>query len=106
MTENTDMVTAFKQTVTVKPGGRIEFSSPELRAGTKAEVIVLLGRQKQQGRIAQSRPALTVVERRKARRRLERFAGAVNSGDPQSSDNDKIDADLAREYENTHEEER
>jgi len=40
-----------------------------------------------------------------ARRRFRRFFGAVDSGDPHSGDNDRIDADLAREYAATHEEE-
>jgi hypothetical protein len=35
--------------------------------------------------------------------RLRRYAGIVHSGDPHSSDNDRIDADLAREYGSTHE---
>lgn len=34
--------------------------------------------------------------------RLRRFAGSVNGGDPRSADNDRIDADLARAYEATH----
>ncbi len=29
---------------------------------------------------------------------LHKYAGAANSGDPHSGDNDRIDADLAREY--------
>ena len=51
-------------------------------------------------------PPLAEEERQAARERLLRFAGAVNSGDPRSADNDRIDADLAREYNNTHQEER
>ena len=31
--------------------------------------------------------------------------GAVSSGDPNSSDNERIDADLSREYANDHEDE-
>ena len=31
------------------------------------------------------------------------FFGIWDSGDPRSADNDRIDADLAREYESTHE---
>ncbi len=38
----------------------------------------------------------TEIERRKVR--FRRFIGAWNSGDPDSSDNERIDADLAREY--------
>lgn len=36
------MVTALRHRVTVKQGGRIEFSSGELQEGWQAEVIVLL----------------------------------------------------------------
>ena len=36
--------------------------------------------------------------------RLLRHAGSFNSGDPHSADNDRIDADLAREYGSAHEE--
>ena len=46
---------------------------------------------------------LNAEERAQAKARLKRFAGAVNSGDPHSADNERIDADLAREYANTHE---
>lgn len=34
-----------------------------------------------------------------------RFFGMFNSGDPDSADNERIDADLARAYADTHEEE-
>jgi hypothetical protein len=44
------------------------------------------------------RPQLTPAEWEAARQRLLRFAGVTNSGDPRSADNDRIDADLAREY--------
>ncbi len=36
-----------------------------------------------------------------AREQLMHYAGAVDSGDPRSADNDRIDADLAREYAHT-----
>lgn len=51
------------------------------------------------------RPQLTEEESRAAMERLLRHAGAANSGDPRSADNERIDADLAREYGSTHEEE-
>ena len=51
------------------------------------------------------RPILTPEEYEAARQRLMRHAGAVNSGDPNSADNERIDADLAREYANNHEDE-
>ncbi|MBI3949326.1 MAG: hypothetical protein HY314_02565 [Acidobacteria bacterium] len=51
------------------------------------------------------RPPLSEEESRAAMERLLRHAGAANSGDPHSADNERIDADLAHEYGNTHEEE-
>jgi hypothetical protein len=88
---------AVKQMVTVQAGGRIEVTSPELLPGAQAEVIVIMAEQPAAGAAA-TRPKLTDEEYREANRKLERFLGAVNSGDPRSGDNDRIDADLAREY--------
>jgi len=50
------------------------------------------------------RPKLSEEERRAAMEDLMRFAGAADSGDPHSADNDRIDEDLAREYGSSHEE--
>lgn len=50
------------------------------------------------------RPQLSEEELKEAWERLARHAGAVNSGDPHSADNDRIDEDLAREYASSHEE--
>lgn len=50
------------------------------------------------------REDLTDEERAEARARLKRHFGKAHSGDPTSGDNEKIDADLAREYGSTHEE--
>lgn len=47
----------------------------------------------------------TGEERQAARKRLLQWGGAVNSGDPHSADNERIDADLAYEYGSPHEEE-
>jgi len=52
------------------------------------------------------RPQLSEKELQAARERFQRHMGAVNSGDPHSADNERIDADLAREYGSTHEEEK
>jgi protein involved in polysaccharide export with SLBB domain len=41
----------------------------------------------------------------KGRADVTRYFGIWDSGDPDSADNDRIDADLAREYANTHDEE-
>lgn len=49
------MVEAIQQTVTIQSNGTLEVRSPELRAGARAEVIVLIER-------AESRPADSLVE--------------------------------------------
>jgi hypothetical protein len=46
---------------------------------------------------------LTDNERRTAREQLRRHFGAVNLGRPTGTDNEGIDADLAREYGSNHE---
>ncbi len=51
------------------------------------------------------REDLTPEEYEAALSRLTRHAGAVNSGDPNSADNERIDADLMREYASDHEDE-
>jgi len=50
------------------------------------------------------RPKLTEEQRRAALAKLRRHFGAENLGHPTGADNESIDADLAREYGNTHEE--
>ncbi len=49
---------------------------------------------------AGSRPE---AEKETARQRFERHFGTVNLSHPTGADNDRIDADLAREYADTHE---
>jgi hypothetical protein len=44
------------------------------------------------------RQNLSPEEWEAADQRIRRHFGAINSGDPRSADNDRIDADLAREY--------
>ena len=51
-------------------------------------------------------PERSPEERRKAREDLLKFAGIHHGGDPHGSDNVRIDADLAKEYLNTHEPDR
>jgi hypothetical protein len=51
------------------------------------------------------RPVLTPEEHEIALSHLRRHAGAVNSGDPDSANNERIDEDLTREYGSTHEDE-
>jgi len=45
------------------------------------------------------------AEKPQARDRFRQMFGFFDSGDPNSADNDKIDADLAREYGSTHDDE-
>ncbi len=44
----------------------------------------------------------TEAEKQAAEERFARHFGAVKSGDSRSADNEKIDADLIRVYEDTH----
>lgn len=48
---------------------------------------------------------LTAEEKTLARQRLRQFAGTVAGGNPNASDNEQIDKDLALEYLNSHEDE-
>jgi len=45
-----------------------------------------------------TRKPLSEEEKRLAEERFARWIGAWDSGDPNSADNERIDADLAREY--------
>jgi hypothetical protein len=56
-------------------------------------------------RAEKKRPKLTEEENRAAWQRLQQHMGAENLGYPTGADNESIDADLAREYGSTHEEE-
>ena len=56
-------------------------------------------------RTSKQRPKLTEEESRAAWERLQRHLGAENLGYATGADNESIDADLAREYGSTHEEE-
>ena len=71
------------------------------RYGRTEEEVVLEWLAK---RASKQHPKLTAEENRAAWERLQRHFGAVNSGDPSSGDNERIDSDLAREYGSTHEE--
>ncbi len=48
---------------------------------------------------------MSEAEAQLAEERFARHFGAVNSGNPRSADNEQIDADLAREYGATHDDE-
>lgn len=56
-------------------------------------------------RVHVQRPPLNDAERRVALEQLMHYAGAVDSGDSRSADNERIDRDLAREYASTHDDE-
>lgn len=84
------MQSAIRQHLTVVSDGRLEVRSPALRAGLRAEVIVIV-----------ESPAASpgaASDSQAAWDRLCRHAGAVDSGNAHSSDNVQIDADLAREF--------
>ena len=49
------------------------------------------------------KPQLSESERQAGLDRLRQFAGAHKGNDPHGSDNERIDADLAREYQDNHE---
>ena len=71
------------------------FEQVAARSGRTTEAVAL---EWMASRAATERPQLTDEQRREARERLLRHAGAVSSGNPRSGDNEQIDADLAREY--------
>ena len=77
------------------------FQQMAAKSGTSPESLALkwLAR-----RTAIKNRQLTEGEKKAAREQLKRHAGAVDSGDPRSADNERIDADLAREYASTHDE--
>jgi len=82
---------AIRQKVTVGPDGLVEFRAPSLTSGDEAEVIVLVERSEP----ADSKPS--------GRKTWRDYAGTFNSGDPDSANNERIDADLARELLDNHE---
>ncbi|MFN2393836.1 MAG: hypothetical protein ABR566_17980 [Pyrinomonadaceae bacterium] len=49
--------------------------------------------------------AMSEEEKQLAEERFARHFGAISSGNPRSADNEQIDADLAREYGATHDNE-
>lgn len=57
--------------------------------------------------VSQQRELIIQLQMGPARKKIpglvERHFGTLDSGDPDSGNNEKIDADLAREYADTHE---
>ncbi|HQU92528.1 MAG TPA: hypothetical protein PLK77_09540 [Pyrinomonadaceae bacterium] len=57
--------------------------------------------------VRQQRELISQLQMRPERKKIpglvERHFGTIDSGDPDSGNNEKIDADLAREYADTHE---
>lgn len=97
----------LKQTAIVRQNGVLQVRSPRLKRGARVRVTVEPVKARQGA--ASARPwqaplrKLSAAERRRADARLLKYFGSINSGDPRSADNDKIDRDLAREYSSTHE---
>ncbi len=52
-----------------------------------------------------SKREMSEEEKQLAEERFARWIGSANSGNPRSADNEQIDADLAREYGATHNDE-
>lgn len=55
--------------------------------------------------VTDSRRQVSEEDARLAEERFARHFGAIKSGDRNSADNEKIDADLIRAYEDTHDDE-
>ncbi|MSQ92930.1 MAG: hypothetical protein EXR98_00060 [Gemmataceae bacterium] len=73
-------------------------------AGTSpAQVVVAALEERFNGNTTKADPR-TEAEKQAARDRFECHFGAVNLGYPTGTDNEAIDADLAREYADNHEE--
>lgn len=70
-------------------------------AGIPPERLIATLLEQQFGQVFKS--LLTEVEKEGARARFEQHFGKLGSGDAAQIDNESIDADLAREYANTHE---
>jgi hypothetical protein len=88
------MVRVIKERVTVQPGGLVELRSAELPPGLKADltVVVVVGEPAEVNAPEQVAPT----------RDWRQFAGVLDSGERSSSNNEQIDADLAREYGSSH----
>ncbi len=59
---------------------------------------------KRQHSLIQDKAQRTEAEKEAARKRFKSHFGEINLGYPTGADNESIDADLAREYANNHEE--
>lgn len=65
----------------------------------KLQIASLILEEVSQGRKSEK---VSLGDEAKARQRLREFAGSVAGGNPNASDNEKIDYDLAAEYINNH----
>ena len=84
------MLTTVEAEVDVN--GRVTLLEPlRLNKRSRAILTVLNGEAEADGGIG-------AQERQAPLADITQFFGTVNSGDPRSADNDRIDADLAREY--------
>ncbi len=73
-------------------------------AGTSPAHWLAKTLEQQYGRIPAGQSAKrTAAERQAARARFERHLGEVDLGNATGADNERIDADLAREYADSHE---
>ena len=86
---NAYMALAIRQIVTVRAAGVLEVRSPDLHPGDQAEVTVV---------VTPKAETATHPPTDGGGGSWRDLAGAINTGDPRSSDNERIDADLADEY--------
>lgn len=88
------------------PNTRLALEQIALQEGRPFEEVMAEWRKEVERRRPKPRPELTEEERRAAREQFSRHIGAIHVSSPYGVDNEQIDADLAREYGNTHEDER
>lgn len=85
------------KTVTLEIPDEI-YAALEQMAAKSGEPVESLAVEWLARRLPRPRRKLSEAEAKAAWERLERHFGAIDSGDPHSADNERIDADLARAY--------
>ncbi len=90
-------------TITLPPDIDERLTSEARRQGTTPEQLALETLRKSFAPNGENKSQLTDVEKRAARERFAQHIGEVDLGYPTGTDNEQIDADLARQYGNSHE---
>ncbi len=91
------MLTTIEAEIDVN--GQVTFLEPLKISQKSRAIITLLDNEKP------PRREMSDAEKQLAEDRFARHFGAIKSGDSTSADNEKIDADLVREYGATHDDE-